>query len=372
MNPRNGETDPEVKVVIVAGMKLRFIEIDPEIVAELPDWSEAEIERESELTLKDLSISREPHESYLHAWVRAMLSENGCEDNADNRKRLIEAIQLVSGAMRFVWVMGGEEREQFRLDDSPAFQEYRARNTADRALMAAFARAADSFYLGCASTPELERFSEVVVWVWMVLWAVLPLTGIVIVWWRGDSWIPRILVTAVFGAVSTYSLISLAKEFPWSRRREEPGLNRTFLPETDRERNMSEARLLQATNLLLFLILAMLLWDSFLKPQPKAAGRFQPLGEDHYRAFDTKTGKLCTTVDILSSHYSRFKDVQAAGVEGSGTFAVPEGWDEKHIQSYLDTYRAEDPEGFLRSGRKQFDPLFDRSAMPLPTCASLE
>jgi hypothetical protein len=122
---------------------------------------------------------------------------------------------------------------------------------------------------------------------------------------------------------------------------------------------------------LLSLILALLLWDSFLKPQPKAAGRFQPLGEDHSLALDTKKGKLCTTVDIFASRYNRFKDVPAAGVDGSGTFAVPENWDEKHIQSYLDTYRAEDPEGCLRSGRKQFDPLFNRSTMPQPT-ASLE
>src|SRR2546425_873206 len=82
MKRRHIETDPEVRVVVTAGMKLRYIEIDLEVVAELPDWSEADIERESELTLKDLGIIREPHESYLHAWARAMLKENGSEDNA--------------------------------------------------------------------------------------------------------------------------------------------------------------------------------------------------------------------------------------------------------------------------------------------------
>jgi CheY-like chemotaxis protein len=88
-------------------------------------------------------------------------------------------------------------------------------------------------------------------------------------------------------------------------------LNQTFSAGTDRERNMSEAKLLQATNLLLMLILALLLWDSFLKPQPKAADRFRPIGADHYRVLDTKTGKLCLTTDILTPHYSRFKDVPA-------------------------------------------------------------
>src|SRR6266852_3085516 len=103
MKRRHIETDPEVRVVVTAGMKLRYIEIDLEVVAELPDWSEADIERESELTLKDLGIIREPHESYLHAWARAMLKENGSEDNADNRKRLIEAIQHDSDAMSVGW-----------------------------------------------------------------------------------------------------------------------------------------------------------------------------------------------------------------------------------------------------------------------------
>ncbi len=72
MKRRYVETDPEVKVVLSAGMKLRYIEISPEIIAELPEWSPAQIELESELTLKDLGIRRQPDESYLNAWARAM------------------------------------------------------------------------------------------------------------------------------------------------------------------------------------------------------------------------------------------------------------------------------------------------------------
>ena len=39
-------------------MKLRYIQIDPEIIAELQNWSKTELERESEETLKELSITR--------------------------------------------------------------------------------------------------------------------------------------------------------------------------------------------------------------------------------------------------------------------------------------------------------------------------
>lgn len=62
--------------------------------------------------------------------------------------------------------------------------------------------------------PGLERFSEIVVWVWMGLWALLPLRGIALVWWRGDAWIPRILSTTAVGAAFGQLLILLAKEFP--------------------------------------------------------------------------------------------------------------------------------------------------------------
>lgn len=115
-------------------MKLRYIEIDPEIIAELPNWSTTELERESEETLKKLGITREANESYLLAWVRTMLAENRCEDNCENRKRLIEAIREDWNAQLFVWALGGDERKAFGLEDSPAFQEYLARHYANRAL----------------------------------------------------------------------------------------------------------------------------------------------------------------------------------------------------------------------------------------------
>ena len=111
---------------------------------------------------------------------------------------------------------------------------------------------------------------------------------------------------------------------------------------------------------------------TFFKSPPKPAGRFQSLGQDRFHALDTKTGRLCSTLDVLSTPYKNFKDVQATGVEGSGIFAVPDSWDDKRTQAYLDTYRAEDPEGFLRPGRKAYDPLFDHSGIGLPACSSLE
>ena len=115
------------------------------------------------------------------------------------------------------------------------------------------------------------------------------------------------------------------------RAKEEPtALNQALSAGTDREKNMSEANFSPETNLmtiknqigaqvlLLFAILCLLAWAIFLKPSPKPADRFQKT-ESPYRA----------------------------GFEGSGTFAVPDGWDEKQVQSYLDIYRADDPQGFL-------------------------
>jgi hypothetical protein len=344
-------------------MKLRYVEIDPEIIVELPDWNKAEIERESDQTLKDLGINRQPDESHLNAWARAMLEENGCKDNAENRNGLIEAIRQDTNALRFVWVFGGEERTKFGLDDSPEFEEYRARKAADRALMAAFAQAPDTSHPGGGGTRELDPFSEVVVWVWMVLSVLLPLAGIVIIWRRGDPWIPRILLTAVFSAAFGYLLILLVKEFPWSGPREEPVLNQTLSIEADEETDMREGSLLRISIVLLSLILAVLLWDSFFKPQPKATGRFQPLAGG-YRAFDTKTGKVCASVEI---HYDSFRDVE---VEGADTFEVPEVWEDARVQSYLKTYKAEDPEDFRQPGKKEFHEVFDNSL--LPTCSKLE
>jgi hypothetical protein len=91
-------------------MRLRYIQVDPEILAELPNWSATDLERESEETLKELGITRQANESYLLAWVRTMLAENSCEDTGENRKRLIEAIREDWNAQLFVWALGGDER----------------------------------------------------------------------------------------------------------------------------------------------------------------------------------------------------------------------------------------------------------------------
>ena len=123
-------------------------------------------------------------------------------------------------------------------------------------------------------------------------------------------------------------------------------------------------RLLQSANLLLMVIAGLLVWDSFLKPTPKPAGRFQEAGSPR-TALDTKTGKLCSTIDIPL----RF---QEAEVEGAGTFEVPAGWDHTQIQAYLKNFKANDPKAFLQPGKKLFRGEFDDSPNFMPACASLE
>jgi len=90
-------------------MKLRYAEIDPKIIAKLPKWSAAELEREREKVLKELGITRQESESHLLAWVQTMLAENGREDNPENRQRLTETILPDWNAQVFVWVLGGDE-----------------------------------------------------------------------------------------------------------------------------------------------------------------------------------------------------------------------------------------------------------------------
>lgn len=123
-------------------------------------------------------------------------------------------------------------------------------------------------------------------------------------------------------------------------------------------------RLLQSANLLLMVIAVLLAWDTFLKPAPKPAGRFQQTGSPR-TALDTKTGKLCSTLDMPY----RF---QEASVEGAGTFEVPVDWDQTRIQGYLKNFKAEDQKSFLQPGKKLFRGEFDDSANLLPFCASLE
>ena len=121
-------------------------------------------------------------------------------------------------------------------------------------------------------------------------------------------------------------------------------------------------RLLQSANLLLMVIAGLLVWDTFLKPTPKPAGRFQQTSSPR-TALDTKTGKLCSTIDIPY----RFQEAQ---VEGAGTFEVPDSWDQTRIQSYLKNFKSEDPKEFLQPGKKLFRGEFDDSANLIPSCAS--
>ncbi|OLE86817.1 MAG: hypothetical protein AUG07_02020 [Acidobacteria bacterium 13_1_20CM_2_60_10] len=123
-------------------------------------------------------------------------------------------------------------------------------------------------------------------------------------------------------------------------------------------------RLLQSANLLLMVIAGLLVWDTFLKPTPKPAGRFQQTSSPR-TALDTKTGKLCSTIDIPY----RFKETE---VEGAGTFEVPEGWDQTRIQAYEKNFKADDPKAFWQPGKKLFRGEFDDSTNLLPSCASLE
>lgn len=126
---------------------------------------------------------------------------------------------------------------------------------------------------------------------------------------------------------------------------------------------MSEAQLSKINTVLLVGVVVLLLLNLYWKHEPKPAGRFQQVGSPRM-ALDTKTGKLCSTVDIP---YDRFK---VAEVEGSTTFEVPDDWDQTRIQSYLKSYRAGDPEAFQQPGRKQFRVEFDPN--PIPMCAHLE
>jgi hypothetical protein len=123
-------------------------------------------------------------------------------------------------------------------------------------------------------------------------------------------------------------------------------------------------RLLQSANLLLIVIVGLLVWNSFLKPATQPTGRFQQTSSPR-TALDTKTGKLCSTIEIPY----KFQETE---VEGAGSFEVPERWDQTRIQAYLKSYKADDPEAFRQAGRKQFRAEFDDSANLFPACASLE
>jgi len=105
-------------------MKLRYVEVDPQAVAELSHWSTGELQRASDEALEDLGIGRRPEESYLKAWSRAMLAENGYEDTQENRERLVVQIKGNPDAMLFVWALGTQERQAFGLTDSHGVAEW--------------------------------------------------------------------------------------------------------------------------------------------------------------------------------------------------------------------------------------------------------
>lgn len=194
-------------------MKLRYIQIDPEIIAELPNWSATELERESEETLKELGISRQANESYLLAWVRTMLAENSCKDNGESRKRLIEAIREDWNAQLFVWALGGDERKTFGLEDSPAFQEYLARRHANRALApSAFYDHDDSrywdYHLQSGQSSGARRSVRT-----RGRWALLPLAALAVYWLLSRDWINRIVISMLVAG-------GVAASFHWSARAE--------------------------------------------------------------------------------------------------------------------------------------------------------
>lgn len=195
-------------------MKLRYIEVDQDVVAELPEWSQAEIERESEVTLRDLGISRQPDESYLNAWARAMLSENCLDDNAEHRKRLSEAIREDWNAQLFVWVLGGDEQKTFGLEDSPAFQEFLIRHHSARSLApGAFYDHDDPRYWDYQPQPGKMSRARQPVPSSDIFWALLPLTALAIYWLLSRDWINRILVSVLVAS-------GVAASFHWSARTE--------------------------------------------------------------------------------------------------------------------------------------------------------
>jgi hypothetical protein len=200
------EKVPQVTVEL-EGMKLRFLQIESWVIHDLSYWTQEEIERESEETLKELGITRQPNESYLHAWMRAMLEENGRENNPENRRLVLPAIRQDKRMFPFVWAMGREEAKQFGLDDSPAIEEYRAMRAADQALIAGLVRAADhrqdrplnpllvAIMIALGPTNVLIVFvwillrrSQAGLWDYLGLGLVIVLLGLVLAWRGGWSW----------------------------------------------------------------------------------------------------------------------------------------------------------------------------------------
>lgn len=58
---------------------------------------------------------------------------------------------------------------------------------------------------------------------------------------------------------------------------------------------MGESNLSKFNTALLVVVIALLLWNLFWKPQSQSNGRFQGFSQDSMLALDTKTGQLCRT-----------------------------------------------------------------------------
>ncbi len=60
---------------------------------------------------------------------------------------------------------------------------------------------------------------------------------------------------------------------------------------------MNDANLSKLNTALSIIILVLLLWVSFWKPQSQSSARFQRVNENPRMALDTRTGQLCWTID---------------------------------------------------------------------------
>lgn len=61
---------------------------------------------------------------------------------------------------------------------------------------------------------------------------------------------------------------------------------------------MAESKLLKFNTALLLVVIALLLWKLFWKPQSPSNGRFQVFAQDSMQVLDTKTGQLCRTAGL--------------------------------------------------------------------------
>jgi hypothetical protein len=378
-------------------MRLRYIQIDPEIIAELPNWSPTDLERESEETLKELGITRQANESYLLAWVRTMLAENRCDDNCDNRKRLVEAIREDWNAQLFVWALGGDERKAFGVEDSPAFQEHLARFHAARYLApGAFYDHDDPRYWDYQPQPaqssvgwQLVRSGQLVKTILGLLvvaagvWAASGLMDpygwrladvpVLLVWIgllaAGGGLLLGFLIAlggedsaalqhlALWVAVPA-ALIGIGLHLDASRKLEAAARSehRIVAPRVD-EKSVEEVGYIQEIKRVdrLWEHTRSIIW--FVKI-PATNKLYSCSWESGFAGFakDDAVKLIHKKYDTDKIHYDSFKDVEVAR---AGTFEVPEPWEQARIQSYLKNYEALDREVFHQPGRKQFREEFD-------------